>query len=222
MSRFGLLASLGILLSPYFALAQSTQPDSSASLGLKLAPVPEALYAQMPELPNGKGILIDKIDSEHAAFRGGLRRHDIVTRAAGKPVQDSTELLHNLGRVQAGQILELTLFRAGKEKTLPFTIPRPDEKGLNAFTAPKSFLKPGGPPAVSVQCQPMDNGKLDVTILYYVNNSAKLDRLNFTGAINDIETQFQSHAREQQLPERVVDLVDVALRRLREINQNAK
>ena len=118
-----------------------------------------------------------------------------------------------------------TLFRAGREMLLAFAAHRQDdgkEQLANGVSAPKALIKPGGPPAVTIQFQPMDNGRLNLVLSFYSDNSGKMESLAYRGALGDIEQQIHTDAREKRLPERVQDLVEVALRRVRTINQNQK
>lgn len=212
---FWLLLGLGQL--PAHAQTNKVVIKPSIS-GLTLGPVPDVVYAQTPDLPMGMGVLVENVATDSAGFRGGLRKHDILVTFAGKPLGNAVSAHEKFAKIEAGQIVQLTLFRGGKEKALPFTLPKSDQPGLNAYALPKGFLKTGSPPAVSIQAQPMDNGKLDVTILFYADSAGKLERLHFVGPIAEVENSFQAEARDRQLPVRVVDLVDVALRRLRVLN----
>lgn len=207
------------LFAPLFAFAQHTDKSVSPST-LKLGQVPEVLYSQVPELPKSQGALVEGIEEDSPAFRGGLRKHDIVVKFDNAPIENAKAMLEKLAQMKPGEIAELTLFRAGQAKILPFTLPKADETGLNAYTPPKGFLKGGSPPPVSIQAQPMDKGQFTVTILYYAENSGKLERLNLHGLLPEIETQFQAQARDRMLSEPIVDMVDVALRRLRTISKD--
>jgi hypothetical protein len=95
-------------------------------------------------------------------------------------------------------------------------------EGGSAEYSPKAYIKPGGPPAVSVQVQPLEKDRLSLVIHYYSDQSSKLQRFSCTGQLAEIESQVQTEAREQRIPERVWDLVQVALGRIRTLNPMPK
>src|SRR5262245_23625556 len=189
MLRISYLAFVFLVFAPpcLFAQSQSTATLSSGS-GLKLSAVPEVVVAHLPDLPAGKGAWVERVDPKSPAYQGGLRKHDIIVRVAEDAVLSARHCAEKLAKVKSGDSIELTIFRGGQEMTIAIS-GLAEEGNSKVYSTPKSFLKPGGPPAVSVQCQPKDNGKLDITILYYANNSGKLDSLSLSGALGDIETE---------------------------------
>lgn len=90
-------------------------------------------------------------------------------------------------------------------------------KAAKASEPPKGFLKPGGPPAVRLQCEPAGNGQFHLTISFYSERTGKLERLACSGSLDAIEEQIQCHVCAGRLPHRQGDLVEVALKRLRTI-----
>ena len=202
MKRLGWL----ILALGAFPLAVVAQAEDS--LGLKVVPIPDALLAHLPQLSR-EGLLIEDAAMDGPAFQGGLRRHDIVLGIEGKAPKSAEELLGKL-RDGTGKKLVLSILRQGKERTLLYGSPLADNNA-------KSVLKPGGLPPVTVQAQPQPDGKIAVTISYYPDKSSKLRRLTCQATVEDLERQFHDLATEKMVPEHVQDLVDVALRRLREI-----
>jgi C-terminal processing protease CtpA/Prc len=211
------------LWSIFFLLSAglSAQPPDP-SFGLKLGKVPEILYAQVPLLPKDQGILVEAVEPHSPAWRGGLRKFDVIVSLDAKPAADAKGLDDKLQHAKAGQNVEVTLFRAGREMVLAFDAHRKEMTPENEYLTPKGFIKPGGPPAVTIQLQPMDKGRLNLVLSFYSNNSGKMERLAYNGQLEDIEHQIQTDTRAQRLPERVQDLVEVALRRVRTINQNQK
>jgi hypothetical protein len=216
MARLGLWSVL--LLVPSGLCAQ----DPDAAFGLKLGKVPEVLYAQIPQLPKNQGVLVEIVLPQSPAWRGGLRRFDIVVSLDAKPCTEPKALDENIRRLQPGLGGKVTIFRAGREMELAFDANRKENALESEYLTPKGFIKPGGPPAVTIQLQPMDNGRLSLVLTFYSDNSGKMERLAYNGHLGDIERQIQTDARAKRLPDRVQDLVDVALRRVRVINQNQK
>jgi C-terminal processing protease CtpA/Prc len=202
MRRIGWIV-LGLLAFPLGLFAQAGD-----SLGLKLSSVPEVLAEHLTPLPKNS-VLVEEAEPGLVGYLSGLRRHDVILSVDGKAWKSSEELLAKLRDGQ--KKVALSIIRQGKERTLHYAMP-------SAEAYAKSSLKPGGPPAVSVQAQPQKDGKLNVTIFYYPENSSKLESLNCQAPVQDIERQFHDLATEKRVPEHVQDLVDVALRRLRELN----
>ena len=207
-----MLAVLMLWLAAGLLVAQETKGEAAPQPfpGLKLAPVPEELRAHLPVLADA-GLLVVEALKGSPGYQAGFRRHDVLLRAAGQPIRADGRWLADLAKTKAGKV-EVALLRGGKEQVLAIAFPLPE--GANE---PRGYLKPDGPPAVSVQAQPMPGGQFNVTILFYGDNSAKLTKLTCTGSIPEIQQQVQGHAEEQRLPERIRDLVVVAIDRLRAI-----
>ena len=214
MARSGLALVFLALAESLFAQA----PDPS--LGMKLGKVPEALYAQVPQLPKNQGILVEAVQPNSPAWRGGLRSFDIIVSVDSKPLADAKTADEKLHQLKPGQSVGVTLFRAGREMVLAFDVHRKEDS--NEYLTPKGLIKAGGPPAVTIQLQPMDNGRLNLVLIFYSDNSGKMEHLAYKGPLGDIEQQIHADAREKHLPDRVQDLVEVALTRVRTINQNQK
>src|SRR5438552_15762381 len=97
--------SLVLLLISTRLLAQS----SETSFGLKLAKVPEAVYAQVPQLPKNQGILVEAVRPNSPAWRGGLRPFDVIVSVDTKPLADSTAVDEKLHQLKRGQSAWITL-----------------------------------------------------------------------------------------------------------------
>jgi hypothetical protein len=78
----------------------------------------------------------------------------------------------------------------------------------------KGAIKPGGPPAVAIECTYLKDGKLQLVLAYYGAATSKLETLTCSGSLGEIEQQVRDH----NLPNRVEELVDVAIKRLRAAN----
>ncbi len=190
------------LLNPA-AAQESVAKSSKDASGLILNKVPESLYAHVPNLPAGQGLLVEKVQPDSAAGKAGVKRHDILLSLAGVQLKNIEQFttLYLAEREQS----PLKVLRSGKEMTLRLA----REEDL-----PKGLLKPAGLPAVTIKAQPLDAHKMAVTVLYYGEGTGKLHQLNVSGSLPDIENQIKS----QEMPARVHDLVDVALKRLRVLN----
>src|SRR5579863_7311232 len=104
MARFGLFTLL--LLLPANVLAQT--PDSS--FGLKLGRVPEPLLAHLPALPKTQAVMAEAVEPNSPAWRGGLRRFDVIVSLDDQPPAEPKAAEEKLKR---GGGARVTLFRAG-------------------------------------------------------------------------------------------------------------
>ena len=84
-----------------------------------------------PELSQAFGIsvtsgaVIAQIIPDSPAERGGLREGDVVIRVNGKSVENAADLRNAVGLHRIGQVVELTILRQGKEKTMRAKIEQP-------------------------------------------------------------------------------------------------
>jgi hypothetical protein len=207
-----------LLLVPAHAGAQTT----ATPYGLKLGKVPDAVYAHVPQLPKNQGVLVEEVAPNSPAWRRGLRPFDVIVSVDAKPQADPEVVGKKLGGPKPGHSAPVTLFRAGREMVLHADGTHKDNDLDDALSVPKGIIKPGGPPAVVIQLQPLDNGQLSLRLTYYSANSGKMEHMAYTGPLGDIERQIQQHARDKRFSDSVQDLVDVALKRVRSINQSQK
>src|SRR5437588_484644 len=146
MFRAGLVTLLCFLPGTLWAQVPET------ALGLTLTRIPEVLYAQMPPLGKNQGVLVEAVEPNSPAWRGGLRRYDIIMSLnSAKTPADVNALADKLKQVKSAKV---TVLRAGREVLLSFDANRKDNAPDKDPLVPKSFLKPGGPPAVTIQVQP--------------------------------------------------------------------
>ena len=222
MARFLLMPALflGILVAG--AGAQDTNavkpaPGAvAASLGLRLGIVPDLLYEQLPHLKRGEGVVVEQVETSSAAARAGLRRHDLLLTYGGQPIQNPDHF-HQLIRAAApDQSRPLVLLRGGRETTLQVALPPALALPVPVIgSSPKGMIKAGGPPAVNVEAQRLEGGKLQITFTYYSQGTGKLEKLKCSGSLADIENEVRQLGKQNQMPSRVQDLVEVALRRIR-------
>jgi hypothetical protein len=210
MSRFPLLLTFFLFVP--CTLAQS--PNSAAIPGLKLGKVPDVLYAQVPNIPSGKGLLVLKVESDSLAAQLGLAQYDILLSLSGNSLNDADQFYRLAATGAQVPKMNLRLVRGGKELTLHIS----SRMLAQADSGPKAILKPGGPPAVTVEAKPLEGNRMSVTFKYYANGGSKLERVECTGSLDEIKKQVQ----DRGMPPRVQDLADVAIERLRVINSSTQ
>src|SRR5262249_59811012 len=110
-----------------------------------------------------------------------------------------------------GKGSRLDLLRGGKVMTLPLAITDMD--------LPKGVAKLGGLPDVTIKADVLDKNKLAVTLIYFRDDSGKRESVTVTGSHAEACQQVDDLARNRRMPQRVHDLVEVALKRLRGLNE---
>lgn len=203
----GLLALLLLNGAPPQAQNYQDATNKGGVPGLHLSPVPAFAYSQLPELPRDAGLVVDEIDKSSPAASWPIQRHDILLSLDGQALRDGNHLNRLIQLLPAASKSKLVVFRAGKQHSLEIAVRNNDV----ANTTPKSTVKSSPPPVVEVECTLLDGGRLRIVLLYYSESTSKLETVTCSGLLPEIETQV----RDQQLPPRVRELVDVALKRLR-------
>lgn len=204
---------LTITILPTAGLLGQQPGPMRDDLGLKLVTVPEALYAHLPALERGKGLLVETVKPGSRAAELGLKRHDVVLAVGTLPVKSADDLGIKMRALQPGEREVLQIIRGGKPFAL--TIASPSGTPMtDTFTPAKSLFKPGGPPAVSVEIKNLPQGSMAVN-LFYLNSANKMERHALTGSLNDIERQVGTLAENGQMPANIHDLVALALQRVR-------
>jgi hypothetical protein len=194
-------------------------PRSLAAVGAHVNTVPEILYehVQLPSLRRGLGVVVECVTPNTPAAAAGLQRHDVLISCSGRPILDGPHFLRLL-QGSGDRKVPILLIRGGREMTLNVTLPSQTALNSSPPEMAKGLLKPGGPPAVDVEAEPLADGKLRVTFTYYSEGKGKLERLTCSGSLDEIQGQVRGHEGQNDIPPRVLELVDVALRRLRLLN----
>jgi len=75
--------------------------------------------AQEFGIPYTKGVLVASLDPEGSAAQAGVEENDVVTKANGKNVTTSSELMELIGRSKVGETLTLNVVRSGNSQEIP-------------------------------------------------------------------------------------------------------
>src|SRR5947209_6972352 len=114
------LLALGLwlcLLSATHADDPATAAASSLE-GAKLGKVPEAVYAQVPSLPAGKGVLVLEVTPGSAAAKAGLKQYDVLLSLDENALPADSELRGSITFTHSAKRAPVVLFRAGREMRL--------------------------------------------------------------------------------------------------------
>jgi len=85
-------------------------------LGVEAMPVPPALRAHL-NLPEGQGLLVGGVVADSPAAKAGLKEHDILLQAGGKPLTDISDLIAAVNAAKETK-LSLIVIRGGKQQTI--------------------------------------------------------------------------------------------------------
>jgi membrane-associated protease RseP (regulator of RpoE activity) len=209
------------------ARGQSVEPPppgtakSALALGLSLGSVPDALYdhLRLPNLRRGQGVLIRAIAPDSPAVDSGLQRNDVVLSCNGTPIQDGDQLVRLLQATAPEGKARVLLVRGGKEMRVRLRLGAPEDAALAPPVFPKGLLKPGGPPAITVKAEVLDGGKLQITFAFFSDGKGKLDQVTCSGSLTEIQAQVRELGVNNQIPMRIRELVDVALKRIRTLKE---
>ena len=98
-----------------------------AYLGVDIATMDSNLANEL-NLPYSQGIWIKTLDPQGSAAAAGIQENDIITKLNGKNVTTVPELMEFVGRSKAGETIQITLVRNGKQKEVPVRLkPRVDD-----------------------------------------------------------------------------------------------
>jgi membrane-associated protease RseP (regulator of RpoE activity) len=221
------LLSAAVLLLLVFSLGQGQSPlvsppdeEKGTYLGVLISPVPEAVYAQLPELPRGQGVMVNHVLPDSPAAQVGLRRYDLLLEYDGEKITDGEQFARLIRAGKPDQKVKLAVLRGGKRMTAEVTLTLgpilkiaqgQKPAGKDNTELPRGAAKNSPPPTVSVAAIPLDGNRIKVTIEYYQDGSGRLRSCDCAGTPAEIESQIKS------LPPRVHELALVALQRIREL-----
>jgi len=102
-----------------------------AYLGVMAQEVTPAIAEAFHE-PEVRGALVGDVTPNSPAQKAGVEKGDIILAINGKPVNSSAELRMHVSLMNPGTTVNVKVFRAGAEKTLPLTLAEmPNETAKN-------------------------------------------------------------------------------------------
>lgn len=87
-------------------------------LGVNVATM-DSHVAKVLGIPFTQGVAIESLDPEGSAAQAGVQENDVVTKANGKTVTTSSELMELIGRSKVGETLTLNVVREGDSREIP-------------------------------------------------------------------------------------------------------
>lgn len=92
-----------------------------AVLGVRIISLNSDL-AKEKDIDLNDGVYVDTLLANSAAGKAGIQPGDVIISIDDKPVKSAPELQEIIGRKRPGDKIEVTVYREGKEKTLPVTL----------------------------------------------------------------------------------------------------
>jgi serine protease Do len=89
-------------------------------LGIRVGEVDRRIQ-QAFHLPTADGVLVQSVDPGGPADKAGLRRGDIITEAAGRPVRTSHEFIETISYAGPNKSIALRIIRDGREQRTAVT-----------------------------------------------------------------------------------------------------
>lgn len=198
--------------------SHTTQADDKGTyLGLLFAPIPEAQFKKLQQLPHGQGVRVTQVLANSPAAKADLQRDDLVLAYNNEKVRDCEHFARLIINDKPNRKAKLTILRDGQEKSVEVTlalgpalrIAAPNPSIKDAAEVAKSVAKPGGPATVCVSAMPLDEGKMKVTIEFYAEGTGRIRTVVCQGGPADIDNEVE------KLPERERLAAHNALERLR-------
>jgi len=137
-------ALLGLLLT---AASASATPSGfplhplSVELGVRVVETTDQLRKALG-VESDHGVLVTEVRPKGPADRAGLRAGDVVTRAAGEPVETSTDILDALDERHPGDEVPVEYVRQGAPATVHVKLARTEPPRMRM--GQWSFPIPGG------------------------------------------------------------------------------
>jgi S1-C subfamily serine protease len=89
-----------------------------AYLGVNVATM-DTHVAKELGIPFMQGVVVASLDPEGSAAISGVQENDVVTKANGKNVTTTSELMELIGRSKVGETLVLNVVRNGNTQEIP-------------------------------------------------------------------------------------------------------
>ncbi|HXF50813.1 MAG TPA: trypsin-like peptidase domain-containing protein [Dehalococcoidia bacterium] len=109
------------LAKPIFEQLIANGRVSRAYLGIGVVTITPTLARNL-DLPVDHGVGIVRIQPEGPAASAGLRENDIIVRLDDRPVNNDGELLQFLAERKPGDVVTVTFYRNGTERTVQVTL----------------------------------------------------------------------------------------------------
>lgn len=103
-----------------------------STYGLELSTLNEQLGSYFG-VPKGEGVLVERVTKESASAKAGLLAGDVITKVGKEPVTTTGDVIRELSDYEAGDKVDLEVYRKGSKKTVTVEVEEGDEDGYGFF-----------------------------------------------------------------------------------------
>ncbi|MFP4054306.1 MAG: PDZ domain-containing protein, partial [Phycisphaerae bacterium] len=164
------------------AASQMQTADPTGWVGIRVAPLPEALATQLG-LGEDVGVLVLNVIRNGPADKAGLQRYDVLVKREGKLIAaDAAAFIADVVDRKPGSTLTLRVIRQSKQKTIPVIVGKP--RTFNEVRYKYAPLEP-------TQQRQREVGGLQAQVLRRVDNNWVLEKdpNRVNRALSNLRTQ---------------------------------
>lgn len=156
------------------------------SLGILAAPLPPAVRAQV-DVPDGVGLLIERVAADGPAGEAGLQQFDLLVKFDDQLVCSPQQLDTLVRMAGAGATASLTIRRGGRERVLEATVEERDDAWQQGHVVPGGPWLALPPEGVIPGAVPPDAGNLAEEIRRRVEEAIGAAHPGFVPAPGDVQ-----------------------------------
>jgi membrane-associated protease RseP (regulator of RpoE activity) len=101
-------------------------------LGLTLSDL-EGQLGEYFGAPNGRGVLVEKVERKSAGEEAGFRAGDVIVKAGKEEVESTGDITEALDVVKKGDKVDFGILRKEEQKTISVEAEGAREEGMNGF-----------------------------------------------------------------------------------------
>lgn len=114
------------------AVRVMAHPGGGAFLGVQMTELTPELRTHFG-VTEDAGVMVSKVVEDSPAFRAGIRVGDVISAVGGKRVASGSSLAKAIGGREAGEAVNIELWRDGRLQTLSATLEKPEMKKRSAM-----------------------------------------------------------------------------------------
>lgn len=145
-SRTGSFAGISFAIPIDFAMNVASQLQAGGKvtrgrIGVQITTVTRDV-AESLGLSKAQGAIVQRLEDDSPAAKGGVEAGDVVLKVDGKPVDGSPDLSRYIRQVKPGNKVNLEVWREGKTRNVAVTVGELKEEGEQTRLASSKAAKP--------------------------------------------------------------------------------